>query len=369
MKREGNIYPHLISDDNLRQAISDVNETHRWMKGHRPNKVVTWIEKDIDSRIIELRNIIEAGYEESPMRVLQRYDRSAGKWREINEPKLWPDQYIHHALIQALKPIFMRGMDKYCCGSIRRRGPHYGKNYIEKWMRNDYKGTKYCAELDIFHFYQSVEPEVVMQRMKSLIKDYKVLDLIWRIIKNGVKIGLYTSQWFANVLLQPLDMLIRTSPNRANHAVRYMDNFTLFSSNKRKLKRLKIEIESWLKCIGLKLKSNWQIFATADRMPNALGFRYSRDKTLLRKKPLLRVKRQINKCYKKQRQNKDIRPELANDVLSSVGQFKHWDSSYIRETYIRKGLQKSLKNIVRKHSRKEREKWKLYLETPQIMKN
>lgn len=363
MKRTGNLYNYLISDENIREAINEVNKTHRWLKRHKPNKVVAWVESDINVRIAELRNIIESGFVESPMRTIKRYDRNAGKWREINEPKLWPDQYIHHILIQALKPTFMRGMDKYCCGSIRGRGPHYGKHYIEKWMRTDFKGTKYCAELDIHHFYQSLKPEVVMERMRNLIKDHKVLDLIWRVIKNGIKIGLYTSQWFANVTLQPLDMIIRTCKNKANHYIRYMDNFTLFSANKRKLRRLKTEIENWLNSHGLKLKDNWQIFATADRKPNALGFRYDRDKTLLRKKPLLRVKRQINKCYKKKRRHKRITPRLAGDVLSSIGQFKHWDSTYIREKYIRKGLQKMLKSIVREWSREERKKWNISLET------
>ena len=130
MKRTGNLYNYLISDGNIREAINEANKTNRLLKRHRPNKVVAWVESDINVRIAELRNIIESGFVESPMRMIKRYDRNAGKWREINEPKLWPDQYIHHILIQALKPTFMRGMDKYCCGSIRGRGPHYGKRYI-----------------------------------------------------------------------------------------------------------------------------------------------------------------------------------------------------------------------------------------------
>lgn len=47
--------------------------------------------------------------------------------------------------------------------------------------------------------------------MRCLIKDRRVLDLIWRIVKDGVRIGSYTSQWFANTVLQPLDQMIRDS--------------------------------------------------------------------------------------------------------------------------------------------------------------
>ena len=103
----------------------------------------------------------------------------------------------------------MRGMDHYCCGSIRDRGPHQARAAIESWMNYDMKGTRYELCGDVRHFYDSLKPEVVMDRMRRLIKDRRVLDLIWRIVKDGVRIGSYTSQWFANTVLQPLDQMIR----------------------------------------------------------------------------------------------------------------------------------------------------------------
>lgn len=38
MKRIGNIYPILISDENLKMAIEEVNRTHRW----RPRQPSGW---------------------------------------------------------------------------------------------------------------------------------------------------------------------------------------------------------------------------------------------------------------------------------------------------------------------------------------
>ena len=65
----------------------------------------------------------------------------------------------------------MRGMDDFCCGSIRGRGTIYGVKAIKKWMKNDKSGTRWCAELDIYHFYEQLSAEVVMDRMRELIKD------------------------------------------------------------------------------------------------------------------------------------------------------------------------------------------------------
>ena len=149
MKRANNLFPKLVSEENLRLAIFAVNVTHRFHPHHRPNRTVARVEADVDRYVKELREIITGGYEANEPRLARRWDKSAGKWRDISEPKLWPDQYVHHAVIQVLEPIMMRGMDNFCCGSIRNRGIHYGVRAIKKWMRTDPKGTKYAISTTV----------------------------------------------------------------------------------------------------------------------------------------------------------------------------------------------------------------------------
>lgn len=361
MKRKNNLYPTLISDDNLKCALFAVNMTHRWHSHHKPNKVVKWVESDISSRVEELRTIIEKGFVPASYTEKKVYDKSACKWREIHEPKLWPDQYVHHALIQVLQPVMMRGMDKWCCGSIKGRGTHYGIRAMQKWMYQDIKGTKYCVELDIHHFYQNLTSDIVMKRLRSLVKDYKVLDLVERITNDGILIGCYCSQWFANTVLQPLDHKIRENGFRVSHYLRYMDNFTIFSPNKGQLKRLVKFITSWLTKKGLELNKNWQIFSTEHRMPKALGYRYSHSYTLLRKENLLRLKRSLNKYYKKKAAHKEVTNALAAGILSRLGQLKYCNSTNIYHRYVRPGTQRELKQIVRDYMRKETLKWNTLL--------
>lgn len=350
MKRAKNLFEPLISDENLSRAIDEVNRTH-----HRPNKCTAWVEETKEERIKELRQIIIDGFEQKPPHTTRRWDASAQKWRTVSEPAQWPDQYIHHALIQILQPIFMRGMDHYCCGSIRDRGPHQARAAIESWMNHDPKGTRYELCGDVRHFYDSLKPEVVMGRMRCLIKDRRVLDLIWRIVKDGVRIGSYTSQWFANTVLQPLDQMIRDSGLCA-HYVRYMDNLTVFGPNKRKLKKLRLLIEKWLTEHQLKLKGDWQIFPIArvnpktplepprrgfarqkSRLPNAVGYRYGRGFTIPRKHNLLRIKRAIARYRKRKRQGER--------------------------------LVRDLKRIIRQKQRKEELTWSMYLERRKTSKS
>lgn len=378
--KNNELWQQLISDDNLYRAIDEVNNSHHWHSHHRPNACTAWVEETKKERVKELREIIVNGFEQKPPKVTRRWDASARKWRTVCEPAQWPDQYVHHALIQVLQPIFMRGMDFYCCGSIKGRGPHHGRQAIERWMEKDPKGTKYELTGDIYHFYDSLKPEVVMACMRRKLKDRLVLDLIWRIVKNGVLIGAYTSQWFANTVLQELDRLIRQS-RLCKYYMRYMDNLTIFGPNKRHLRKLRGLIERWLNGHELQLKGDWQIFPTVKktaktpleeprrgyarpkaRMPDAVGYRYGRGYTIPRKHNLLRLKRAIARYRKRRDSGKKIFAGAAASILSRCGQLKHCNNVNLYRIIFRgERLMRELKRIVREKHRKETLTWSMYL--------
>lgn len=324
MKRANNLFPKLVSEENLRLAIFAVNVTHRFHPHHRPNRTVARVEADIDRYVKELREIITGGYEANEPRLARRWDKSAGKWRDISEPRLWPDQYVHHAVIQVLEPIMMRGMDNFCCGSIRNRGIHYGVRAIKKWMRTDPKGTKYAEELDIHHFYDSLTAETVMKRLRRLVKDRRMLEVCERLMKHGILIGAYFSQ---------------------------------FGRNKRKLRRLRELIEKWLAAHGLRLNGKWQLYPTAKRTVTALGYRFGRGYTLLRKRNMVRLKHSLSACRRAMRRHHAIKPALAQGLLSRLGQMKHCNHVHFFQSYVEAGLQRKLKCVVREHARKERARW------------
>lgn len=359
MKRKGNLKEILLSDENLGKAIDVVNKSHRWVGGHHPNKKVMYIEITKQDRIKELRDIILNGFVQKPTKSKKRYDRNAGKWRDIHEPALWPDQYIHHALIQVLEPLMMRGMDYWCCGSIKGRGTQHGIKAMKRWMKKK-KGTKYCAELDIRHFYDNLSPDVVMDRMRHLIKDAFVLDLCERVLKDGVQIGAYTSQWFANTSLQPMDQMIREE--KGILYLRYMDNLTLFSNRKKTLKRAVKKTEKWLHEHQMELKGNWQIFPTSKRLPNAMGYRYGKGYTLIRKRALLTMRREIRKYKRHRKRRLPITPGMAYAILSRIGRLRHCNSMKIYERYVPKGMQRYLKDVIRDYQKGEFTEWNTLLE-------
>ena len=134
------VYKEIISDENLRRAILEVNAGHRRNGNHSLNKTVIEIENNVDEYVEKLRTFIQGlvdGDEHMhPPLKRRRWDRNAdsgkGKWREINEPRLWPDQYVHHAVVQPMIPHIMRSMDRYCIASVPGRGNSYGVKALKK---------------------------------------------------------------------------------------------------------------------------------------------------------------------------------------------------------------------------------------------
>lgn len=284
MKRVGFLQEELISDRNIKLAIFAVNKGHRThKKSHKPNKTTQWVEDTLEERVKELRSfILDEHFEFSPTRDFIVYDKSAGKFRQIHEPKQYPDQYLHHCLIQVLMPVMMRGMDYWCMGSIKNRGGKRGCDAIKKWMRTDPKGTKWCLEADIKKFYDSLKAQVVLDDFKNrLVKDNFIIHFMEKMLKFGIYIGSYFSQWFANTVLQPVDRLIRDMG--ASHYIRYMDNFTIFSSSKKKLHKIRKALSEKLGELGLRLKENWQIFKVDIRPATAMGYRFGHGFCMLRK--------------------------------------------------------------------------------------
>ena len=138
---------------------------------------------------------------------IQIYDGITRKQRTIIVPK-YKEQIVHHMVINVLNPIFIHGMYEHSYGSIPGRGAHKGMKLIKKWIKHDAKNIKYCLKMDIRKFFDSVPHDSIKEKFTLLIHDKKFINLLYEIIDvidNGLPLGFYTSQWFANWYLQDLD--------------------------------------------------------------------------------------------------------------------------------------------------------------------
>ena len=307
----------------------------------------------------------------------RRWDRNAdsgkGKWRDINEPLLWPDQYVHHAVVQPMIPHIMRSMDRYCIASVPGRGNSYGIKALKKWMKNDVEGTKYCCECDIYHCFEELDPPYVIEALKRVFKDTETLWLCDAIMEYGVLIGAFFSAWFLHLTLQPLDLMIHQKQYGVSHYLRQMDNFTIFGSNKRKLRKLLEDIKKWLAEIGMKIKGNWQIFRVGftpkverahqalpkkkqrhrrPRLPSALGYRFGHGYTILRKHNLFRLKQSLHLYYYRRDRNRVISFKRASGLISRLGQLRKCNHQQVLDRHYQPKTMFALKKVVRKECRR-----------------
>lgn len=245
-------------------------------------------------------------------------DGISAKARIIVKPLLVYDLILQWAVILVMQEYMEKGMYEWSCGSVKGRGGVYGKNYLAKFIKENPKDVKYCAKGDIYHFFQSVPIDRFKKMLDKKFRDKEFLKVVFQIldcnmikyhgeiIDIGLPIGFYTSQHFANWYLQGLDHYIKEQLHIKCY-VRYVDDFVLLGSNKKELHKALNLISDYLNSIGLKLKSNYQVFRfiytdkkgnEKGRFIDFMGFKFYRDKVILRRKLFYKMMRKFQKISK-----------------------------------------------------------------------
>ena len=112
-----------------------------------------------------------------------------------------------------------------------------------------------------------------------------------------------------------------------------------------------------------RVKENWQTFKiTKRRLPNALGYRYGRGFTFIRKNTLLRIKRKLKIIYRLTDTSAKLPFKMVNGMMSRLGQLKHCNSKDLRGRLLRQNFVRMLKNIIRKHQKSEVIQWNTVLQ-------
>jgi len=240
------------------------------------------------------------------------YDGIRRKQRAILVPTM-REQIVHHMVVNVLKPIFMKGMYEHSYGSIPGRGAHMAKRRIEKWIARSDRDMKFVLKMDVKKYFDSIPHDILKAKLAKIIHDEAFLAILFEIVDatdtdRGIPIGFYTSQWFANWYLTELDHYIKEELH-VKYYVRYTDDMVIFGGNKRELHEIRRKIEAYLNDrLGLQMKENWQVYlfdyVKADgthvgRDLDFMGFRFYRDRTILRKSIMLKATRKARRIAKK----------------------------------------------------------------------
>lgn len=324
MKSYNHLWEKFISEENIRLAIKKSS------KGKRNRKNVKEIYENQDEWIGRIRDYA-INFKHTNHKPIEIYDGISRKKRMIIVPS-YKEQIVHHMAVNAMMEMFTHGMYEHSYGSIPKRGAHKGKKYIEKWIRNDRRNVKYCLKMDIRKFFESVPHDILKEKLREKIHDERFLGVLFEIIdsaKYGIPLGFYTSQWLANWYLQGLDHYVKEEL-RATYYMRYMDDMVIFGSNKKELHMMRKKISEYLaENLGLDMKGNWQVFRfdyikgikRNGRVLDFMGFKFFREKTVLRKGIMLKMSRKAKEIFKKGK----ITIHDARQMMSYLGWIKSAD--------------------------------------------
>lgn len=296
MKRQGFLFEKITDIDNILLA-------HR--KARKDKSHYKEVQR-VDKNPIQYATLIKSMLEDESY-VVGEYQYSKindkGKERELMKLPYYPDRIIQWAIMLQIEEVFLKNFIDQTCASIPNRGINRAHHFMVKFMQ-DKSSSKYCLKLDVRHFYQSIDQNILKEILATLFKDQKLLRLLFKIIDSypedkGIPIGSYLSQYFGNVYLSGLDHYIKEDLH-CDRYVRYMDDMVILGSEKEELHNIRIKVESYLnEKLHLNLKKNYQVFPTFVRGVDFVGYRFFGDFILLRKKTCLRFKRAMRKLSRK----------------------------------------------------------------------
>lgn len=317
MKRYGNIYKKICDIENLRLAHQNAR------KDKASYTAVKMVDSNPDFYLKQIQDmLINKTY------VVSEYNHQTiidkGKERDLMKLPYYPDRIIQWAIMLQLEPIFCKVFTSFTCASLKNRGIHKASTLLTKYMK-DKQGTKYTLKIDVRKFYPNINHEVLKRMLRKKFKDAELLELLDMIIdsypgEKGVPIGSYLSQFLANFYLAYFDHWLKEQKG-VKYVIRYMDDVVILHHSKTFLHKLRKDIDVYMKeLLKLNIKDNWQVFPTAIRGVDFVGYRHFYGYKLLRKTTCKQFKKKMLLIKKKVLNN----IQITFNEWCSVNSYKGW---------------------------------------------
>ena len=315
MKRLGktsNIIEDICEYINIYQSI-DVVLRGRKRKRQRTGR---YILQHRDEIIAKLQNEIRTGT--FTLTGYREYEVNDGpKVRRVQSVNIY-ERIGCNAIMNVVERHIFKRYIRTTGASIKNRGMHDLKAYIEKDIELDPEGTKYCYKFDIKKFYESIDQDFMMYALRRMFKDKVLLTILERFVRmipSGLSIGLRSSQGFGNMLLSMfLDHYLKDNIG-VKHFYRYCDDGVVLAGNKKTLWAIRDMVHERANIMHLSIKDDERVFPTKTGI-DFLGYViYGQDFVKLRKRNKQNAARKLHKLKSKRR-----RQEI---IASLYGQCKH----------------------------------------------
>lgn len=287
------MYEQICSYENLLFAFNKAK------KRKNKRRYVKRFQRNLKENLTKLqKELINQTYQPCGLKTFILRDP---KTRKISK-SAFRDRVVHHALCNFIVPIFEKGFIYDSHANQVGKGTHKALKRFDKFKRKvSRNNTRECYVLkaDIKHYFEEIDHQTLIEIIRKKIKDEKVIWLIEKILSinnktKGMPLGNLTSQFFANLYLNELDVFVKHKL-RAKFYIRYVDDFVILHENKEQLKEWKIKINDFLKeKLKIELHPSKSHVLRLSSGINFLGFRVFYHHKLIRASNLKNFDRKFN---------------------------------------------------------------------------
>ena len=200
------------------------------------------------------------------------------------------DRVVHHALMATVAPILEASFIANSFANRVGKGAHRAVKTYERYR----DANTFVLRCDVFRFFPAIDHTILKADFRRRIACASTLALMDKIVdgsnaqeavnlhfpgddlftpyerRRGLPIGNLTSQWFANLYLDPLDHFC----TEVLHApyLRYVDDFALFADDAKTLENWRWRIGEFLARRRLKLHPRKTMILATNEPATFLGF-------------------------------------------------------------------------------------------------
>ena len=268
-----------------------------------------------------------------------------GKKRHIRSIHI-SERVVQKALCdQILVPVLCRSLIYDNGASVKNKGIHFAIKrlitHLSKYYRqNGFSNEGYALTVDFKRYFDSIQHDILMERIKKYVKDEKVIELVWQFIRpfgDGVSLGLgsQVSQVFAIFHCNELDHAIKEKM-RIKFYGRYMDDLYLIHKDKKYLEDCLIKIKDICKTLGVTVnEKKTRIFPLSEGLLFLKGKYFLQANGKIYKKP---TKESAKRMRRKLKSFKSLVAEGRMDYQDIRVAYQSWRGNYIRRFHAYKKI-------------------------------
>jgi retron-type reverse transcriptase len=309
MNANETLYPQVCSFENLYLAYRKAR------KGKRGRAEVAAFEFNQEEELLRLRaELSSKAWMPGPYYSFTIHEPK----RRLVSAAPFRDRVVHHALCNVIEPVWERRFITDSYANRIGKGTHRALLRCQDFSRR----YPYVLQCDVEQFFPSIDHAILREALGRVIQDEAVLGLAGRILRSGegvltetyemrwfpgddlwaalrprgLPIGNLTSQFWANVYLNPFDHFIKREL-RCPAYLRYVDDFLLFADDKAVLRRWKAAVSERMASLRLTLHEP-QVYPVRTGIP-FLGFRIFPTHRRLKKRRGIAFQRRFRGLYRK----------------------------------------------------------------------